>query len=120
MKVDAVQEEFEEFHRENAEVYVYLVKLAREMVRRGYDEIGIGHLYEVLRWRVKIATKADPDYYQPDGKPLKLANAHRARYARLIMKREPDLAEIFRTAELRTRRLRVIDPLEPGEQARLW
>jgi hypothetical protein len=98
---------------------VMLVRLAREMVDHGYTRIGMKHLFEVLRWRVAIATKISDDYYQPEGRPLKLSNSHTSRYARLIMMQEPGLLDCFGTRALRTKRIAVIDPLAPGEQASL-
>jgi hypothetical protein len=78
---------FREFHNENPHVYDHLVLLAREGARHS-DKLGIGQLFEVLRWQ-RMLTTTDPDF--------KLNNNYRAHYPRLIMEREPDLAGIFDT-----------------------
>lgn len=82
---------FVDFHANNPHVYERLVKLARDLVARGHRKLGIGMLYEVVRWMQYMET-TDTDF--------KLNNNHRSRYARLIMSQEPDLAEVFETREL--------------------
>lgn len=77
---------FRQFHRDNPHVYIQLVRLARRGRRSGATKLGIGQLFEVLRWRTMLAT-TDPDF--------KLNNNYRAHYARLIMEQEPDLAGAF-------------------------
>ena len=89
-----LQQRFERFHRENPEVYRSLVRLARVAVRAGKEHVGIGMLWEVLRWRYYLRTV--------DDSPFRLNNDYRSRYARLIAATEPDLAEIFTTRKLRS------------------
>lgn len=78
---------FWKFHQENPEVYHWLVRAAKTRMGEGYPKYGIGALWEQLRWHVRYMVKTDD-------KP-RLCNTHRAYYARLIMKHEPDLAEFF-------------------------
>lgn len=85
---------FRAFHEESPHVYAKLVQLAREARAVGQQRVGIGMLWEVLRWQLFVATTSD------DG--FKLNNNHRSRYARLIMAQEPDLADVFETRELRS------------------
>lgn len=80
-------EKFEVFHTENPRVYTLLVVLARQWVATtGRHKIGIGALTERVRWEIAITTN-DPDF--------KINNNFRAYYARLIMRNEADLADIF-------------------------
>lgn len=74
------------FHAANPHVYDHLVRLARQGKRSGAARLGIGQLFEVLRWRYMLATRGDE---------FKLNNDYRAPYARLIMEREPDLDGVF-------------------------
>jgi hypothetical protein len=83
--------EFYDFHAKNPAVYRKLVELARQAKASGRTRVGIGMLYEVVRWHVFLIT-TDDEY--------KLNNNHRSRYARLIMEQEPDLAGIFELREL--------------------
>lgn len=86
-----IEEAFRAFHAANPHVYDELVKLARQARRRGVGRIGIGMLFEVLRWRVALRTGGDE---------FKLNNNYRSYYARLMMLREPDLAGVFETRQL--------------------
>ncbi|MGB5760820.1 MAG: hypothetical protein WBM50_28150 [Acidimicrobiales bacterium] len=87
----SIEANFLAFHEANPWVYTALVRLARDMNRR---PIGIGMLFEVIRWQYARATVSD------DG--LRLNNNFRSRYARLIMEQEPDLAGVFQIRELTT------------------
>lgn len=92
----SIQEQFEEFHRRNPWVYDTLVELARDLVARGRTRVGIGMLFEVVRWTY---------YRQTDDaqSEFRLNNNYRSRYARLIMARERDLDGVFELRELRAR-----------------
>ncbi len=83
---------FSTFHAANPHVYVKLVQLARDLCRRGHRLLGIKMLFEVLRWQHYMET-VDPSGF-------KLNNNLTSRYARLIMKSEADLFEIFEVREL--------------------
>lgn len=86
-------ERFEQFHDENPIVYVTLVRLAREWVKAtGRHKIGMAALRERARWEIVMATN-DPDF--------KINNNYTPFYARLIMARCEDLADMFdlRTSE---------------------
>lgn len=88
-----IQARFEEFHRLNPFVYDRLVKLAREMRAKGMRKMGIGMLWEVLRWQ----------YYQQttDANSRWAMNDHyRSRYARRIEQQEADLKSIFELRKL--------------------
>ena len=84
--------QFEEFHKNNPEVYEELVRLARQMKARGHKQIGIKMLWEVLRWERAMKTTDQTEW--------KLNNNYTSRYARLIMENEPDLEGFFVTREL--------------------
>lgn len=90
-----IAEQFMAFHRANPWVYEALVDLARDLVRRGRKKVGIGMLFEVLRWHYQRAT-ADA------ASDFRLNNNYRSRYARLIAMREPDLRRVFETRRLRS------------------
>jgi hypothetical protein len=89
----SIDDRFAEFHAEFPAVYLNLVRLAREAVVRGHKRIGIGMLWEVLRWETQIGDHRAT---------YKLNDHYRSRYARLIIAQEPDLAEVFEIRELRT------------------
>jgi hypothetical protein len=89
------QEQFDQFHARNPWVYGALVELARDLKRRGRRKIGMKMLFEVLRWTY-YRTTDDPD------SDFKLNNNLHSRYSRLIMQKEPDLADLFETRNLRS------------------
>lgn len=83
------------FHHRNPDVYEGLVALARELVADGHKHFGISMLWETLRYN---RGKSRPD----DREAFTLNNNYRSRYARMIMAREPDLADVFNVREIRT------------------
>lgn len=84
---------FRAFHAKHANVYAAVCHLARQAKRAGRTKIGIGMLWEVLRWQTFIAANDEHEQY-------KLNNNYRSRYARLIMDVEDDLDGIFDLREL--------------------
>jgi hypothetical protein len=83
---------FLKFHDENPDVYWRLVRMLQDAKAAGRIRIGMGMLFEVLRWQTMLET-SDQDF--------KLNNNYRAWYTRLISVRRPDLGEIItkRTSE---------------------
>lgn len=80
-------EQFARFDRDNTRVYELLARFARQWIEQtGGKRIGIGALFERLRWEV-VLTTSDPDF--------KLNNNYRPFYARKLMAQEPDLAGLF-------------------------
>ncbi len=94
-----IQAQFQRFHQAHPEVYDGLLKLARQADDAPYagrTSIGIGMLFEVLRWSWHI------DGLPDDAEEWKLNNNYRSRYARLIMARNPDLDGLFELRKLTT------------------
>jgi len=91
-----IREAFLRFHRENPHVYDELVKLALRARRRGVKRIGIGMLFEVLRWGHAMRTAGDD---------FRLNNNYRSYYARLLMRNEPELVGAFELRALHGRGL---------------
>lgn len=90
-----LSERFLIFHYKNPQVYDRLVQLARRAVARGKKRIGIGMLWEVMRWEMWLDVVDDGDVF-------KLNNSYRSRYARLIMETELSLADVFETRKLKS------------------
>lgn len=88
-----LEAKFQEFHSDNPKVYEELLALANQARSRGRHRIGIGMLFEVLRWN-RYLTTTDPDF--------KLNNNYRSRYARLLMDNHPELQGLFETRELKS------------------
>lgn len=88
-----LEHQFAAFHAANPWVYDALRDMALELVHAGHPRVGIGMLFEVLRWRYMRSTV---------GSDFKLNNNWRSRYARLLAASEPELAEAFELRTLRT------------------
>jgi hypothetical protein len=88
-----IAERFAAFDRANPMVYTLLAREARALIAAGHTKIGIGMLWERLRWLYAMDTTGDE---------FRLNNNFRSHYARLLMEREPDLAGVFETRELRS------------------
>jgi hypothetical protein len=85
-------ERFEAFHALNPWVADELEELAVEALAFGEKRIGIKHFVEVLRWNYRRATTGDE---------WRLNNNWTSRYARLLIERRPELAQVIETRELR-------------------
>lgn len=88
-----IQGRFLQFHKLNPWVYKTLCTLARRMLAKGHQKIGVKMIWEVLRWHhYERTTDLQTDYH--------LDNRYTSRYARLIMSQEPDLKGVFETRKL--------------------
>jgi hypothetical protein len=83
----ASRDKFDCFHGDNPHIYKRLVQMTRLLVRKGQTQIGMGMLFEVLRWEIFIQSETDS--------PYTLDNTLRAYYTRLIESQEPDLCGVF-------------------------
>ncbi|MFF4051922.1 hypothetical protein ACFYZ5_35295 [Streptomyces chartreusis] len=89
-----IQAQFEAFHQLNPWVLRALESLTATYLRRGATRVGIGMLFEVLRWRYAMATEG--------GDEFRLNNNFRSRYVRLLIERHPEWAGAFEVRSLRT------------------
>jgi hypothetical protein len=93
--MSTIQEKFEQFHLDNPQVYAKLVELAVTARDAGATKIGIGFLWERLRWHYLV------EVVNREGDEFKLNNDFRSRYARLIRANNPNLAPLFEVRQLR-------------------
>ncbi|MGD6751931.1 hypothetical protein [Streptomyces sp. BH105] len=89
----SIQAQFETFHQLNPWVLRALETLTADYLKRGARRVGIGMLFEVLRWRYATATEGDE---------FRLNNNYRSRYVRLLIERHPEWARAFEVRSLRT------------------
>lgn len=88
-----IRDKFTAFHIGNPHVADQLERLASRMIARGRKRIGINMLSEVLRY----------DYYMETtdaNSEFRLCNSYRPHYARLLILRHPDWADIIETRSL--------------------
>jgi hypothetical protein len=92
-----IQTHFEEFDKENPWVYKELVKLLHEARdTKGYPRWSVDGAFHVLRWERAGSTVYDPN------SQWKLNDHYTSRYARKILKYNPDLEGFIRTRPLRS------------------
>ena len=82
------QDAFDAYDTENPAIYVKLAEFALQAHHAGATHIGIGMLYERLRWYTKVEARDDT---------YKVNNNYRAFYARKLMRDFPVLEGIFET-----------------------
>ncbi|MFJ4412962.1 hypothetical protein [Streptomyces sp. NPDC088925] len=87
-----IQDRFEEFHALNPWVLRHLEQLTADAVKKGFTRIGIGMLFEVLRYRFGLTTHGDL---------FRLNNDFRSRYVRLMCQRHPTWRRHFELRSLR-------------------
>lgn len=86
---DPITVKWRGFHLKHPEVYSILVNLTKQAYVAGRQRIGIGMLFEVMRWEMTIADLPD------DHEGYKMPNEYRSRYARLLMDWNPEWEGIF-------------------------
>jgi len=86
-KGGTLTERFIAFHNANPHIFRALHQLASATRRDGWRHGSIALYYERLRWSWAVRT---------NGGDYKLANAHRAFYARALMAYDPQLVGFFR------------------------
>lgn len=87
-----IERRFAEFHRQNPHVYAEFERRAMELYRAGARRIGVKAIAERIRWDVHVRVLST-DY--------KIDNSLVSLYARLLIHRHPELAEVI---ELRQRK----------------
>ena len=90
---DRIGRRWWKFHTDHPEVYDELVRLAETARRAGRKRVGIGQLFEVLRWNTALGDPAAT---------YRLNNSYRALYVRLMRQRRPDLGRLFETRSRRS------------------
>lgn len=87
-------DQFLEYHAENPHIYERICKYADEAISAGREHIGIGMLFERIRWYTAVEARG-----RPDG--LKLNNNFRAFYARMWLADHPERPDFFETRRQR-------------------
>jgi uncharacterized protein YbaP (TraB family) len=76
-------------------VLTTLEDMAQKWFDQGNAQVGIGMLWEAMRWLAGTQTNVNQlDLYR-------LNNSYRSRYVRLLIQRNPEWADRFHTRELR-------------------
>jgi len=84
---------FWDFHHNNPIVFNKLEKLAADAYKTGRKKIGIGMLFEVLRWY---------SMFEVQGEAYKLNNSYRSRYTRILIDAHPEYRSMFETRRIKS------------------
>ncbi|MFD5425363.1 hypothetical protein [Streptomyces sp. NPDC127084] len=87
-----IQQRFEAFHALNPWVFTALARMTADCADKGFSRIGIGMLFELLRYQYGAATRGDE---------FALNNSYRSRYVRLLLAGHPEWAPLFEVRALR-------------------
>lgn len=88
-----ISEKFDEFHNKNPHVYEQLEQMSWQLYNKGQRKVGIGMLFEVMRWRSMLRTEGDE---------YKLNNNYRSRYVRMLIDNNPQFETLFETRTLKS------------------
>lgn len=91
-----IQEQFEEFHRRNPEVFALLERYTKQVYERGRGRTGIRMIWERMRWEVMMTTD-DPN------RDYKFNDHYTSRYVRLLVEVHPEWDHLFEKRRLRAR-----------------
>lgn len=81
-----IRKEFDNFHFNNPHVYTEIVRLARQVKKRGHKRYGIKAIFEVIRFHSIMETRGDP---------FKINNNYAPYYSRMVMNENKDLEGFF-------------------------
>lgn len=90
-----IQESFEQFHRDNPQVYVEFKAFLRELYRAGIRKTSAKLIINRVRWERQIQTKSNDEF--------RINDAFSSRYARLFCEEYPAYASMFNQRELRSK-----------------
>ena len=88
-----IQARFEQFHRENPDVFRQITRIAKEMKRRGMRCSSMDYVLHILRWNTFRRTGEDG---------FKFNDHLTSRYARLVEETVPELRGFFHQRRLRS------------------
>ncbi len=96
---DKIQEHFDQFDRENPEVYERFCALVNHLIAAGRKHYSADALLHVIRFERDIRTTGAGEF---DGRDLKINNNFSSRYARKFQRDFPCLADFFEVRRLKS------------------
>lgn len=88
-----LREAFEQFHRENPDVYRLFCRFCDDAIRAGRKHLGAKMIWERMRWHTRVES-TDPAF--------KLNNNYHAFYARRWLVEHPEHPDFFETRRQKT------------------
>lgn len=90
-----IEQDFWRYEHANPKVYKLIVNLARTVKAAGYETYSMDAILHRLRWHYAVDSKSK--------EPFKVNDHYSSFYARLVMAREPDLANFFTLRKQRSK-----------------
>jgi hypothetical protein len=88
-----IDEKFFEYHKANPNIYELFIIFTREAKRSGRKHYSIWAIANRIRWHINIEVHSKDCF--------KISNNHLSRYARLLMKLNPEFKGFFRIKNLK-------------------
>lgn len=88
-----LMERFNQYHRDNPQVYELFKKFTFMAIRRGHNRLSAWMIVNRIRWETSIETFSVEEY--------KISNDYIALYARKFMSDYPEYNEFFKTKEMK-------------------
>lgn len=85
---------FEEYHKENPEVWKAFLNTTLNTINRGFENYSAKGIFEIIRWHRGGETKSDG---------FKVNNNYTADYARMFARLFPKHKDFFRTRKIKQR-----------------
>ena len=99
----SIQEAFDEFHKNNPEILLLIVKECDRAVRAGKKKFSIKAIGNYIRWNIFIETKEDTLFnLKGEVKKFRLNDAYLSRYSRLIIETYPHFEKYIEMRDLRS------------------
>lgn len=80
-------EQYKRWDAKNPEFYPLFCRFTKQLIERGFKNIGVALIFERIRWESMVRTEGDP---------FKLNNNYRSIYARRFMAEHPEHEGVFR------------------------
>ncbi len=94
MKTKTLDEKFFQYHNDNPHVLKLFLNYARQVKDVGFQHYGFHTIMHRVRWHLNVETK--------DSEGYKMNNNYSSRYARLLVKENPEFEGFFRNRKLTT------------------
>ena len=94
MEEETLDEKFFKYHEANPQVYSLFLGFVKKARSAGHKHYSIDAIMHQVRWHMNVETR--------DSEGFKMNNNYTSRYARLLVKLQPNLDGFFRNRKLKT------------------
>lgn len=86
-------DKFNQYHRDNPQVYELFKRFTFMAIKRGHNRLSAWMIANRIRWETSIETFSVDEY--------KISNDYIALYARMFMREHPEYDGFFKTKEMK-------------------